>query len=1009
MKMEWFGAQAWPCWLRLCKKWEGRFGSDALLIDQAGLTTEWPILDTTLTAQRGWFWSRITLQRTPESFELGGLAHKNAQYVAQAFERQRTEALARLEQSLESDHRLLEPLLRTLHSQINEPRYLAARDRARIEQILRPHAARIAAALARARSPHAEGFAITSALLQIAQPLTQLAQHHAAILSERNRRFVHEELQRWRVFFNHCEETPLTDEQAIAAITFEENTLLVAAAGSGKTSTVVGKVAYALAKGIAGPQDILCLAFNGKAAREIGLRITARLQALTRPQCPIDDDVKRALSDVCDSGIAIEARTFHSLGRAIVNRVEQRNVPVSHEDGENTRRLVRAVERCQHDPRFATNWLLLQTVARFPQPPESRFKSEGAYQDYLRGIWRQRKRGKGRDDGILTLGCTKLVKSFEEVAISNWLYVMGVDFEYEAPFVAGAAMLCPGRLWTPDFTYRIGGPGEERVIVHEHFALNAHGKAPKFFRDPVGYAREASDKQSVLAVLDGRHFWTSSAEYADGTLFAKLEAWLRAAGVRLQPRSADAVLQRLKEIGNLPDYELIARAVSQIRQNGWDRATLESRLPEQAEPARARLFLEVAWPVADAVEDLLIEDKKLDYDEMIRRALVYRREKRDPKSFKFILADEFQDTAPGRGELVRQMLCAREDSLFFAVGDDWQAINRFAGSDLRFFNGFGGAFNVRAGADRRCDLTQTFRSNQGIADIARHFVLKNKSQLPKEVVAQDKTCEGVIDVCTYRDDSEVLEHVEATLQRWVERHTGGKKPSVFLLGRYGEKRVAGLSAQQIDDLRKRWSDRLDLDAADAKEPRPLYMTMHKSKGLQADYVLILGLFRVEHDWFCFPSEREDDPLLQMILPPREAVADADERRLFYVALTRAKRQVVLLAQESHPSPYALELLRDHRDGKVLFNGTQELPPLCPACKAGLVFSRHNPKADRPFHACSDRHGCGKTWSQWPPIAHVPTMPKLPTIGHRTVYGARGGGRLGGAKGTAKRASVRPRT
>ncbi|WP_245965109.1 ATP-binding domain-containing protein [Trinickia dinghuensis] len=97
------------------------------------------------------------------------------------------------------------------------------------------------------------------------------------------------------------------------------------------------------------------------------------------------------------------------------------------------------------------------------------------------------------------------------------------------------------------------------------------------------------------------------------------------------------------------------------------------------------------------------------------------------------------------------------------------------------------------------------------------------------------------------------------------------------------------------------------------------------------------------------------------------MADADERRLFYVAMTRAKHQVVLLAHQRFPSPYALELLHTHRDGTVLFEGTRELPPHCPKCDHGLVFKQYNPKKRQWFHACSHRWSCGKTWTSWPPV------------------------------------------
>lgn len=967
-----FEPQRWLCLFGLAERWKVQFADGVLQVQTQGPALSLSVLDVTASATRGWFWSRVLLQHGDHSLLLDGLLHEKAELLVTTLTQQRKEAQGRLESLLKADRAQLEPLYREVGAQISAQRYLAARDRHRIEQLVAAHAEVIDAAYVRARSPYAAALSDAPLLARITAPLQTLARHSARVLAEHNQRFVEQELQRWRTFFDHCEERPLTDEQARAAITFEENTLLVAAAGSGKTSTVVGKVAYALAKGIAQPEEILCLAFNRKAANEIAERLETRLAAMRHPDCPIDSSIKARIGSVLDSGaMRIQACTFHSLGRQIVCDVAGSSIGVSP-DGETSQRLKRAIERCQRDPNFASNWLLLQAVARFARPADSRFRSEADYLEYLRGMWRQRKFAKkGDDTGILSLGSTKLLRSFEEVAISNWLYLMGVPFEYEATFEEGAALLCPGTAWRPDFTYRVSDAQGERIVVHEHFALDSEGRAPAFFRDPAGYVQQAQAKQAALRQLDVRHFWTTSSEYLDGTLFVKLEERLRVAGVRFQPRDADEVLVRLEQIGQLPDNELIGRAVSQIRQNGWDRATLEARVAQQPEPRRARLFLDVVWPVAEAVKELLVEDQRLDYDEMIRRALVHLREQRGQLPYRFILADEFQDMAPGRAELVQQLLNARDDSLFFAVGDDWQAINRFAGSDLRFFNNFGDSFNRRAGASHRCDLTQTFRSNQGIADVAKQFILENRSQLAKEVVALDKTSNGVIDVCFYQKDSEVLDRVEATLHRWVSSHVGNEKPKVFLLGRYGPTRVAGLSKKEIEELDQRWSDRVELVQTSDDRPPTMYLTMHGSKGLQADYVLILGLFSAAHDWFCFPSEREDDPLLQLVMPPKEAIADADERRLFYVALTRAKRQVVLLAHESRPSRYVLELLSRHGDGKLLCDGTSDLRAVCPACRRSVVCLRHNRESHAPFYACGDKDGCGATWSRSPNAASGP--------------------------------------
>ena len=255
--------------------------------------------------------------------------------------------------------------------------------------------------------------------------MTARARINSGKKRKRNKEFVDKELGQWRGFFDCCEERPLTEEQARAAIIFEENTLLVAAAGSGKTSTLVAKVLYALAKGIAEPDETLCLAFNKKAADEIGMRIKARLKAITQAESPIDASIKERLKSLGD--IKIESRTFHSLGVKIINAMGKNSPRVMSQSRENAERIARAIDLCQvRFPEFKGKWLRLQVLERRPDEKKAKHLSEEEYLAYLRKTWSNA----ARQSGIRTLGCRALVKSFDEVEISNWLYVNGVEFEY---------------------------------------------------------------------------------------------------------------------------------------------------------------------------------------------------------------------------------------------------------------------------------------------------------------------------------------------------------------------------------------------------------------------------------------------------------------------------------------------------------------------------------------------------------------------------------------------------
>ena len=117
-----------------------------------------------------------------------------------------------------------------------------------------------------------------------------------------------------------------------------------------------------------------------------------------------------------------------------------------------------------------------------------------------------------------------------------------------------------------------------------------------------------------------------------------------------------------------------------------------------------------------------------------------------------------------------------------------------------------------------------------------------------------------------------------------------------------------------------------------------YMTVHASKGLEADHVVIL---RVETDRFGFPSEIVDDPLLDIVLPDPEAFEHAEERRLFYVALTRARRSVTILAAQDKQSDFVRELVEDKEYGVALL-GTKALTERrCGVCGGRMLAKEGN--------------------------------------------------------------------
>ena len=325
--------------------------------------------------------------------------------------------------------------------------------------------------------------------------------------------------------------------------------------------------------------------------------------------------------------------------------------------------------------------------------------------------------------------------------------------------------------------------------------------------------------------------------------------------------------------------------------------------------------------------------REIDFNDMISSATQYVQTGRFSVPWKYIIVDEFQDISVGRYLLLEAMLKSRDDLQFFAVGDDWQSIYRFAGSDIsimsRFRDFFGRATIVK--------LDRTFRFNDKIASVSGAFIQKNPRQIRKTLNTQVKCTTPQIflhwvdaNVRNRQSDNAALEKVVGLLKDDLKRDDA----SLLVLSRYSHLLP---DRSHLKSLEKMWPGQV-------RTP----LTVHKSKGLEADYVILNGLTANKYG---FPSEIEDDPLLDLVLARPDSYPNAEERRLFYVALTRARYQVHLLVDRLRPSSFALELLNGEYDVKHIGRGADD-ENTCPECRSGLIEEKQP-----GFAVCSNYPYC----------------------------------------------------
>jgi DNA helicase IV len=405
------------------------------------------------------------------------------------------------------------------------------------------------------------------------------------------------------------------------------------------------------------------------------------------------------------------------------------------------------------------------------------------------------------------------------------------------------------------------------------------------------------------------------------------------------------VLKRLNKFQKANFSSFLRTAMKHAKSNEVDEANLHSRAERSPEPFRARVFARVLWKLLLAYEAQLRQSGEIDFEDMIIQATHDVEANRYCHDYKLILIDECQDMSQARAKLIKALLTQVPDCKLFAVGDDWQSIYRFAGSDIDLITRFADHFGVTA----TNYLTQTFRSNQGISDIAAGFVQKNTSQTSKRVEARDSKVEGAVIIRRYITLEDMGRVCRSCLEEIANVDHPGNRASVFLLARYKLQKPQALGEWQ--------GEFRGLDIT--------FRTAHSSKGLEADYVILLGLHTGS---YAFPSEISDDPLLQLVMPQAESFPNAEERRLFYVAMTRARHGVYLLGSHYLPSAFLTELENDNSSSTTVrfervaaANGDANVLTLietCPGCRQGTLRKLNSQFGE--FFGCSNYPACKYT-------------------------------------------------
>ena len=535
----------------------------------------------------------------------------------------------------------------------------------------------------------------------------------------------------------------LTQEQRLCIVDDSYRTLVIASAGSGKTTTLVGKYAFLLEEKLAAPREILVLAFNKAIGEEIGEKIKKLVPGDARP----------------------EVYTFHGFGLELLKRAEGRkrvdSLAESSSDGLlDTANVLAIIERANSKYPKIEEWISefraecpYHQIEEFARDEREYNEAVGSY-PYKREL--SRSGGEFRAQRIPSLDAKYWVRSQQELAIINSLIIRGVKVEYERSHPEGEI--------TPDFYY------PEIDLWHEHFAIQRDGSSPF-----PGYAETFRQKKKFYEERGGDFLFTYSYEYYEGTVLDKIFRKLDEKGVSYDPPPKEYIKRCLEELYSDDTYNLIARCIKLAKANDLSPGALSMRLDSLRDRTRGGLFKRFFLPVLETYEEILSENGTIDFEDMIlgptRHLGGAEKEKLLPERYKYVLVDEFQDISESRKNFLAQIL--EPDSRLFAVGDDWQSIYRFTGSNSLVMKEFVESESPLASGDATSGrgaysfkpqiyrIQETFRTCRPISDVASEFIQKNPAQIRKSVRSRPPDDDTpAVNVCSVdRYDNENLKKV----------------------------------------------------------------------------------------------------------------------------------------------------------------------------------------------------------------------------------------------------------
>lgn len=784
-----------------------------------------------------------------------------------------------------------------------------------------------------------------------------------------NERYINQELNDNSDLFDDLDGKSLDSQQREAIVVDEDAVKVIAGAGSGKTFTIQGKVKYLTEKRDVDPSEILAISFSNASV----------------------DDLKERIAE------PIDIKTFHKVGKDILTQYNQYSRP-------DTSALKRIIKRYLTKKALKNEDISKKLIEFFSfyinvPPSDDDIKYEGDLLDWQEGVdfstLKRRFKNKQRE----TLN-NEIVRSYEELYIANFLFIYGIKYTYEKiysypnknferefnkfkEFLFSFNEEIPDELknditkdllnltdifeeyeikdYLPDFYL------DDYNIYIEHFGLNRNcenhligGKSSEEYVKEMEWKRKVHKKYGTTLIE------TFSYYQSENRLLTRLAEKLQAQGVEFNEIDYREVYRILLENKTIKEWEdfivLLKTFIELFKGNNYDETKFKEfydyvgGLKDSFSKDRTIAFLKIVEEIYNDYEAYLLKIKKIDFNDMINKASDCIVKNGLDLPYKYIIVDEYQDTSFTRYNLLRN-ICDSIGAKIMVVGDDWQSIYSFSGCDVNIFTKFDNFFDV-------CEtryIEKTYRNSQQLIDASSNFVMKNPDQTRKELKSS-KSLKYPIKLVNFDNDFDEILKFELIIKNIINQSTF-KNKKILILGRnnkdifnllknfnveneYGKRKFEILGDE--DKLRR--NKFVKIVYRESPDVNIEYRTVHQSKGLECDNVILINL----KNWKAgFPNKMVDDPVLNFVKRNGDSFSYAEERRLFYVALTRTKNNVYLLAPYFKSSVFVQELKTDanvellnleHNRLETLKNieknGERYVIPTklkCPVCKTGVVL------------------------------------------------------------------------